>query len=75
MTQPKDPKELLGNVMHLWLDSYIVKNPTSHAPASISTKVFDEIEEWLIANSIEVDYCGWREVTKLATPDPKETQR
>ena len=59
--KPKDPKELLGNVMHLWIDSYIVKNPTSQAPASISDKVFDDIEEWLIANNIEVDYCGWRE--------------
>lgn len=58
--------ELLAEALHLWIDAYIVKNPTSHAPESISNGVFERIHDWLDSNGIEVDYCGWRYKVRAA---------
>jgi len=68
-SQPTDEVKLLADVMHLWVDGYISKNPNSHADDSISGGVFDKVESLLTAKGIEVDYCGWHH-----TPTPKPSQ-
>lgn len=57
-------KALLADVMHLWLDGYISKNPKSCADDSVSDRVFEKVSNFLQAEGIEVDYCGWRKVQK-----------
>lgn len=62
-----EPTRLLAEVMHLWVDGYISKSPDSCADASISSNVFEKISQFLEAAGIEVDYSGWRRVSR-----PKE---
>lgn len=50
---------LLADVMHLWTDGYISKNPSSMAPDSISNASFEAIASLLKTHEITVDYCGW----------------
>jgi hypothetical protein len=50
--------KLLADVMHLWIDDYIGKSSNSMAPASIAEDKFQEIEQFLFAHGITVDYCG-----------------
>lgn len=51
---------LLGDVLHLWIDAYICKNPKSEAPAEVSELTFKRIEEFLTKRGITVDYIGAR---------------
>jgi predicted RNA-binding Zn-ribbon protein involved in translation (DUF1610 family) len=51
--------KLLADVMFLWVDGYISKNPNSLAEASLSSRTFDEIDKFLETKRISVDYCGW----------------
>lgn len=56
---PEEPLRLLADVMHLWVDGYIAKNPNSQASDSISGDKFEAVEKLLSSHGISVDYCGW----------------
>lgn len=57
--EQSDADELLAEVMHLWIDGYISKNPNSCADASISNETFAKISAHLDNVGFEVDYFGW----------------
>lgn len=59
-SQPSLAITLLADVMHLWIDGYISKSPDSCAPESVSSELFNKIEEFLATQNISVDYMGWR---------------
>jgi hypothetical protein len=62
--------KLLADVRHLWVDGYISKAPNSAAPDAISKAKFDEIECFLAARGISVDYCGWKEDSSSIGTEP-----
>lgn len=65
---PTSAVKLLADVMHLWVDGYIAKSPSSAAPVSISETKFEEIEKFLSSQGISVDYHGWQKEVSNVGP-------